>query len=72
MKLYVTPSQGDSDGSDGGIVDTIIEDGRNVGTLLLVFKAVDIVTSGLQKQLKTLEYIFGPGIWDQVMNIYVT
>ena len=72
VKLYVTPSQGVYDGSDGCIVDTVIEDATNIRTLLLVFKAVDIVTSGLQKQLKTLEYIFRSGMWDHVINMYVT
>jgi len=74
VKLYDTPGLGDSDGNDGdtlkGIVDAIIEDGTNIRTLLLVFKAVNRFSSGLQKQLKTLEYILGPSIWDNVITTF--
>ena len=74
VKLYDTPGLGDSDGDDSGtltgIVDRITSAGAEIRTILLVFKATDRFSSTLQRQLKTLEYIFSQEIWNHVITVF--
>ena len=71
VKVFDTPGLGDSDGSSDAdtleeIVDVINSDALNA--ILLVFKATDRFNSNIQKQLRTLEYILGPQLWDHVIK----
>ena len=72
VKVFDTPGLGDSDSSSDAatleaIVDVINND--SVNALLLVFKATDRFSSPIQKQLRTLEYILGPQLWDHVITV---
>ena len=74
VKLYDAPGLGDSDGSDSGtltgIVDRIISAGARIRTILLVFKATDRFSATIQRQLKTLEYILSPEMWNHVITVF--
>ena len=74
VKLYDTPGLGDSGGDDSGtltgIVDRITSSGAEIRTILLVFKATDRFSSTLQRQLKTLEYIFSQDIWNHIITVF--
>ena len=42
-----------------------------VQAILLVFKATDLrLSARIQRQLRTLEYILGPQLWDHVINVF--
>ena len=73
VKVYDTPGLGDSDGvSDTDTLEAIIEtiNYQPVQAILLVFKATDRFSRHIQKQLRTLEYILGPQLWDHVITVY--
>ena len=72
VKVYDTPGLGDSDGSsDAETLEAIVEviNSDEVEAILLVFKAPDRFSNHIQKQLRTLEYILGPQIWDHVITV---
>ena len=73
VRVFDTPGLGDSDGS--GDADTLkdivdIINSEPVQAILLVFKATDRFSSHIQKQLRTLEYILGPQLWDHVISVF--
>ena len=73
VKVFDTPGLGDSSGLDD--IDTLksiveIINSEPVQSLLLVFKATDRFSKHIQKQLRTLEYILGPQLWDHVINVF--
>ena len=68
LVAYDTPGLGDTYGKDPqtlkAIAETIEASERgNFNALLLVFKAQHRFNQSIQKQLRILEYIYGPNIW---------
>ena len=73
VKVFDTPGLGDTDSSSDAenlkaIVDMI--NSEPVQALLLVLKGTDRFSKHIQKQLRTLEYILGPQLWDHVITVY--
>ena len=72
VKVFDTPGLGDSDrSSDASTLEAIVEviNSEPVQAILLVFKATARFSSHIQKQLRTLEYILGPQLWDHVITV---
>ena len=73
VKVFDTPGLGDSSGlSDTETLKDIVEvlNSEPVQAILLVLKSSERFTVHLQKQLRTLEYILGPQVWDHVITVY--
>ena len=73
VKVFDTPGLGDSDGlSDTDTLKGMIEiiNSEPVHAILMIFKAVDRFSKEIQKQLRTLEYILGPQLWDHVITVF--
>ena len=76
VKVFDTPGLGDSSGLSDidtlkGIVETI--NSEPVQAILLVFRSKDNVEGSIrliQKQLRTLEYVLGPQVWDHVISVF--
>ena len=73
VKVFDTPGLGDSDGL--GDTDTLkamidVIKSEPVQAILIVFKAVDRFSKHIQKQIRTLEYILGPQLWDHVITVF--
>ena len=72
VRVYDTPGLGDSDSSsDSDTLEAIVDviNNHSVNAFLLVFKATDRFSYHIQKQLRTLEYILGPQLWDHVITV---
>jgi len=73
VKVFDTPGLGDSDGiDDATTLENIVKiiNSETVNAILLVFKATDRFSQHIQKQLRTLEYVLGPQLWDHVITVY--
>ena len=75
VKVFDTPGFGDSEAQDAASLEAIVDviNNDSVNAILLVFKATDrfrTVSEYIQKQLKTLEYILGPQLWDHVITVH--
>ena len=73
VKVFDTPGLGDSDGlGDTDTLEAMIDviNSEPVQSILIVFKGVDRFSKHIQKQLRTLEYILGPQLWDHVITVF--
>ena len=71
-KVFDTQGLGDTDGGDTDTLKAIVNNinSEPVQAILLLFKATDRFSSEIQKQLRTLEFILGPQLWDHVITVY--
>ena len=69
LVAYDTPGLGDTDGRDPETLKGIAEEveamqNGPINVFLFAVKGSERFNQGIQKQLRTLEYIFGEGIWN--------